>query len=79
MKGNWPQMDIKSTHVNAFGCITAASRFKLATFDYAVVTFENVLSRLGVQLPSGLVPSMLFQRAHPHMSRHFGCKDKHNF
>ena len=42
-------------------CITAVLGFKVAKFDlHRQVTFENVLSRLGVQLPSGLVPSMLF-------------------
>ena len=35
-----------------FCCITAALRFKFAKFDlHRQVTFENVLSRLGVQLP----------------------------
>ena len=37
------QEDIKSTHADALCCITAASRFKFARFDY---TDSNVRKRL---------------------------------
>ena len=59
---------------------------KLRSSILQTVTFENVLPRLGVQLPSGLVPSMLFKR--PPTRGQAGkctrmyknrCKDKHYF
>ena len=42
IKGNWPQGDIKSTHVDALCCITAVSRFKFARFEQ---TDSNVRKR----------------------------------
>ena len=38
----WPQGDIKSTHVDAFCCITTASSFKFAKFEHAA---SNVRKR----------------------------------
>ena len=39
--------------------------------------FENVLSRLAVQLASGLFHQNF--HTHPHLARLYRCKDKHYF
>ena len=53
-----PQGDIKSTYVDASVALPLFLDSKLRHLTLQTVTFENVLLRLGLQLPSSLVPSM---------------------
>ena len=55
-------------------CITAVSRFKFARFGlHRQVTFENVLSRLAVQLAWGLFQHVKFNHP-PTLRQAFRCK-----